>query len=98
MFVVTVLFRVKAGHEEVFEAAILENAKLSVQDEPGCQQFDVCKGPDGQIFLYEIYDDEAAFKAHTQTPHFVDFDAKSAPWTADKLVGIYNRVGANSAD
>ena len=47
-------------------------AKGSVGDEPGCLRFDVIQdGVDAkQIWLYEVYRDEAAFQAHTQAPHF----------------------------
>jgi quinol monooxygenase YgiN len=45
----------------------------------GCRQFDVCESADGsQIFLYEIYDSEAAFKAHLATDHFVRFNELTA--------------------
>ena len=65
---------------ERFRRLINENARASVRDEPGCRQFDVVV-PDGEpdsIFLYEIYDDAAAFDAHKKTPHFAQFDRDSA--------------------
>ena len=99
MFVVIVFFEAKAAHVEDFRQAILINAKASVDDEPGCQQFDVAQDPKdaAAFFLYEIYDDEAAFKAHIATPHFKHFDALSAPWVKDKKVMTFGRIGANHA-
>ena len=99
MFVVIVFFEAKAAHVEEFKAAITINAKASVDDEPGCRQFDVAQDPNdpAQFFLYEIYDDEAAFKAHLASDHFKHFDQISAPWTADKKVMTFERFAANSA-
>jgi quinol monooxygenase YgiN len=97
MFVVVVFFEAKPEHVANFKAAILENAAASVRDEAGCRQFDVAQDaarPE-QFFLYEIYDDEAAFKAHVETAHFKSFDAASAAWVADKKVMTYGIVGAN---
>jgi quinol monooxygenase YgiN len=92
-FVVTVVFRPKAEHRMAFRTAILENAAASVKNEPGCSLFDVCESKDGQeIFLYEIYDDEAAFKAHLATAHFKQFDAKAGPWVEHKQVLTYLRL------
>ena len=44
-------------------AVVIANARASVEHEPGCSQFDVCVDPKdkSRIFLYEIYDDRAAF-------------------------------------
>ncbi|HUP97074.1 MAG TPA: putative quinol monooxygenase [Usitatibacter sp.] len=94
-FVVTVVFRVKAEHRAAFRDAVLENASASVAHEPGCSVFDVCEKEEGsEIFLYEIYDDEAAFKAHLATDHFRRFDAQVAPWVAEKRVLTYHRLNS----
>jgi len=92
-YVVTVAFRVKPEFRGAFRDAIVENASASVAREPGCSLFDVCEKADGsEVFLYEIYDDEAAFKAHLATDHFKRFDAQAAPWVLDKRVLTYNRL------
>ena len=41
MFVVTVHFSVKRNQIEQFKPLMLENARLSLELEPGCKQFDV---------------------------------------------------------
>jgi quinol monooxygenase YgiN len=47
------------------------NATATREREPGCRQFDVCtSADDGLVFLYEVYDDRAAFDAHLAAPHF----------------------------
>jgi len=99
MFVVIVFFEAKASHVDEFKEAISINAKASVENEPGCQLFDVSQDADdaASFFLYELYDDEAAFKAHVATPHFKLFDELSAPWVKDKKVLTYGLISKNRA-
>ncbi len=87
MFVVTVLFEVKPAYIEPFR-----QAKNSLELEDGCRRFDVCVDPlnVGNLFLYELYEDEAAFKTHRETDHFKQFDAEVAPWIANKRVLTYS--------
>ena len=92
-YVVTVVFRAQADKRAAFREAILENAAASVRDEPGCSVFDVCEKPDGsEIFLYEVYDDEAAFKAHLATPHYQKFNELVTPWVELKNVLPFQRI------
>jgi autoinducer 2-degrading protein len=86
VYVIVVDFTIKPEHVAAFRTAIVENARLSRESEPGCRQFDVCVDPEDatRIFLYELYDDEAAFQAHLKTAHFLEFDRASAPWVAAK--------------
>lgn len=87
-FVIIVDFRVKPGAQAAFRQLIDANATASVRDEPGCRRFDVVE-PEGEpdrILLYEIYDDLAAFEDHCRTPHFLSFEAQSAPLVDDKKV------------
>jgi quinol monooxygenase YgiN len=65
---------VKPGCAEAFLSAIKVNAADSVASEPGCLGCDVSQDrvdPE-VIYLYEIYRDDAAYDAHTQTAHFRD--------------------------
>lgn len=48
------------------------------------------------MFLYEIYDDAAAFEAHKQTAHFAVFDRESAPLVAAKEVTLGDLAYAGS--
>lgn len=61
------------GSLEPFMDAMRVNATSSVRDEPGCLVFDVLSDrSDPQVvWLYEVYEDEAAFEAHLLTPHFL---------------------------
>ncbi|WP_282047222.1 putative quinol monooxygenase [Roseibium album] len=94
MFAVTVQFQIRDGMFETFMPLMIENAKASLEGEPGCRQFDVCSDPDrpNEVFLYEIYDDAAAFQAHLKTPHFQAFDVQVAPMISEKSVATYAKV------
>lgn len=94
MYVVTVEFVAKPEHAPPFREAMIENARASREREPGCRQFDVTLDPaDGAtIFLYEVYDDRAAFEAHCASAHFRDFDERTRDWVARKTVRIYERI------
>jgi quinol monooxygenase YgiN len=66
---------------EEFLDAITENARLSVQDEPGCHRFDVVELGEGsnRFAFYEVYRDRAAFdKEHLTAPHFLAYREISA--------------------
>jgi quinol monooxygenase YgiN len=87
-YVILVEFAVHAGQEEAFDALILENARLSLKDEPGCLVFDVLtrQGSEHTVVLYEIYADREAFEAHLRAPHFHVFDEASRPLVRKKQV------------
>ena len=91
MFVVAVTFIAKPDKAEAFRDRVRRQAAESLDREPGCHRFDVCADPESpeRIFLYELYSDEAAFKAHLETQHFKDFDHDVAPWIEDKTVATW---------
>ena len=94
MFAVVVEFTVKPEHADAFLQLILDNASASLQTEPGCKQFDVATDASrpGEVFLYELYTDAAAFEAHLKTSHFAGFDAESNHMIAEKVAKTYDRV------
>ena len=93
MYVVTVLFEPRPGRALDLRAALLDNARASRESERGCRQFDVCVEPaTGSIFLYELYDDRAAFDSHLASAHFKAFDAQVRDWVARKDVRVFERV------
>lgn len=87
MFVVTVRFTVTLGCESRFLQRVIRQAQDSLAGEAGCRRFDVCRSErdPSQIFLYEIYDDAAAFADHLQSPHFRAFEAGTRAWVAGKI-------------
>lgn len=88
MYVVTVSLMAVPGRADDLRAVLRENAARSVADEPGCHRFDVCEteGPPGRFFLYELYEDRAAFDAHLATPHYAVFRDRSAGLVQEKEV------------
>lgn len=88
MYVITVDFEIDATHLDAFLPLMVQNAAASVRDEPGCRQFEVCQDPDKptRMFLYEVYDDRAAFDTHLATPHFTAFDEATTGMIISKTV------------
>jgi quinol monooxygenase YgiN len=91
-FVITVDFTLKPGAMTAFRKLIDKNAQDSCADEPGCRRFDVLvpTEPGDKVFLYEIYDDRAAFDVHLKTPHFDAFNRESEGLVISKTVVQYN--------
>ncbi len=94
MYVVIVFFESKPEHTAAFRAALLTQARNSVEKEAGCRQFDVAQDPldTNAFFLYETYDDEAAFKLHLESPHYLSFNEHVTPMTASKRVLKYDLI------
>ena len=82
MYIIIAPIQIKEGFKEQYINGMIENARGAVHDEPGCMRFDVIQdASDGnRIWLYEVYRDEEAFQAHTQSPHFIKFREASADW------------------
>ena len=94
MYVVTVHFYVKPDHVADFQAAMLVNARSSVEKEPGCRRFDVTvdeKDP-AHFFLFEVYDDEAAFQKHMTMDHFATVNQVIEPFIVDKSFAMFHMV------
>lgn len=96
MFAVVVTFKLSDGTDAQFLPLMEANAKRSLAEEPECHRFDVCTNPNrpGEVFLYELYTDEAAFEAHLESAHFQEFDAATADHVAAKDVRTFTRVAS----
>ena len=94
MFAVVVRIETKAGTMASFLPLMMENARASLRDEPGCLRFDVLTDADrpDEVMLYELYEDAAAFDAHRETPHYARFDAGVAEMVAEKHVTTWRGV------
>ncbi len=92
LFAITVDFTLQPGSLKAFRTLIDRNAKDSCADEPGCRRFDVLvpENTTDRVFLYEIYDDRAAFDAHIKTRHYDVFNRESAPHVLLKDVTAYD--------
>jgi len=88
VYVIVVDFKIKPERLADFMPLMLENARASRETEPGCRVFDVCVDPkkETSVFLYEVYDDRAAFDAHLASAHFKRFDAEVIDMVASRQV------------
>ena len=70
-YVVTAKWTAKEGEEETVLDAIKKLTPAS-RDEPGNRYYQATRDPDDPcvFFLFEIYDDEDAYKAHGASEHF----------------------------
>jgi quinol monooxygenase YgiN len=93
MFVLSVNIRIKPENVDVGLRKALENAR-EARKEPGCRHFDVLVDPKDRtrVMLYEIYDDEKAFEAHQQTPHFKKYVAEAVPLLASRERQVWKRL------
>ncbi|MCL4861746.1 MAG: antibiotic biosynthesis monooxygenase [Caldilineaceae bacterium] len=85
MYVIIAPIQIKEGFKEKFVEAMLDDAKGSVNNEPGCLRFDVIQdaADPNRIWLYEVYVDEAAFQAHLEAPHFIKWRDTVKDWRAE---------------
>ena len=80
-----------------FLEAIKENGANAVK-ESGCREFNitVLANNPNHVFLYEVYDNEAALAAHRNTDHFKKYSAATANMIADRSVRAMSVVAFNS--
>jgi autoinducer 2-degrading protein len=92
-FALQVEIRIKPENVEAFMAKCLENGR-EARKEPGCRTFDVLVDPNdkAKVMLYEVYDDEKAFEAHQQTPHFKKYLAEAVPLLASRQRHVWKRA------
>jgi autoinducer 2-degrading protein len=84
------------GEIDKFLAALKENGAASVK-EPGCREFNihVLAGNPNHVFIYEIYDNEAALQSHRQTEHFKKYAATTANMVAKREPRAMTSVALN---
>ena len=94
MFVVTVEFLIHPGQEALFLARLHQQASDSLFKEVACRQFDVCVTPQNprKVFLYELYETEAAFLQHLESDHYKAFDREASDLIETKVVQTWQRT------
>ena len=94
MFVLSVSIRIKPENVDVWMKKALENA-AAARKEPGCRQFEVLVDPADRtkVMLFEVYDDDKAFEAHQQTPHFRKYLAEAVPLLASRERQVWKKAG-----
>jgi (4S)-4-hydroxy-5-phosphonooxypentane-2,3-dione isomerase len=97
MFVNAVDLDIVPAEREKFLAAITENGMASVK-EPGCRRFDILNlaSDPNHFLLYEIYDNEAALKAHRETEHFKKYMAATAKMIAKRDARPMSVIASNA--
>jgi (4S)-4-hydroxy-5-phosphonooxypentane-2,3-dione isomerase len=97
MYVNSVDLDIVPAERENFLAAIKENGAAAVT-EPGCKRFDILNlGSDPNHFLlYEVYENEAALKAHRETDHFKKFAATVGKMIAKREARAMTVVVSNA--
>jgi (4S)-4-hydroxy-5-phosphonooxypentane-2,3-dione isomerase len=97
MFVNAVDLDIVPAERDNFLAAIKENGAAAAT-EPGCKRFDILNlGSDpNHFFLYEVYDNEAAFRAHRETDHFKKYMATTGKMVAKRDARQMSVVAANA--
>lgn len=95
MFVVTVHLKIVPEKVAEFRPVASQHARNSLTKEPGCQRFDVSFDPanESQVFIYELYSDEAAFQAHASSEHFNWFKETAGPWIAEQQLNTWQLAG-----
>lgn len=81
-----------------FEKAILINAQASLNHEPGCDRFDVCKDKNNPtvFYLYEIYRDQKAIDAHFASPHYLAMKETVKDWVISCEVKQFTLINSQA--
>jgi autoinducer 2-degrading protein len=92
-FILAVDLQIKPENVEKFMAGLLANAR-EARKEPGCRQFEalIDTSDPTKVMLFEVYDDEKAFEAHQQTPHFKKYLADAVPLLAARQRHVLKRA------
>ena len=97
MFVNAVDLDIVPAERENYLAAIKENGAATAK-EPGCRRFDIMNlaSDPNHFFLYEVYDNEAALKAHRETEHFKKYQATTGKMVAKREARPMSVIAANA--
>lgn len=89
----------KPGMEAKFKEEMTAQAKRCLANEPGCLQFDVAQDPKEptRFVMLEVYKDDAAIKAHTDSEHFKNFRPVVTELVADRKIEMLNVVSDGKA-
>jgi quinol monooxygenase YgiN len=89
----------KPGKEAEFEEKMTAQARRCLANEPGCLQFDVAQDPKDPVrfVMLEVYKDDDAIKAHTDSQHFKDFRPVVSDLVADRKVEVLHVVSDGKA-
>ena len=88
MIALIVTIQIKPDHREAFMESMMDDARGSNNDEPGCLRFDVLQDNEdpNKIHLYEVYKDQAAVDAHRAAPHYTKWRETVQDWFDGEIV------------
>lgn len=83
-------FDLKPGALGQFLEIMTSHARLTLEQEPGCRQFDVLRPEtdENRILLVEVYDDRAAYEAHRQGHRMPGVNAALEPLLVGRKVTV----------
>jgi quinol monooxygenase YgiN len=88
MIALIATIQIKPENQKAFMESMLDDARGSNHDEPGCLRFDVLQDSEDphRIHLYEVYKDQAALDAHRRAPHLIKWRETVKDWFASATV------------
>ena len=89
-YAVAAIWTAKSGHEQDI-AHVLEAMTPLSRAEPGCHHYQAHRSLDDPrtFFLYEVYEDKAAFEAHASSEHFEQYVKNGAVQLLDVRERIF---------
>ncbi len=83
------------SERDKFLEAIAEDAVATIK-EPGCLQFDVLvlANDPNHLFLYEVYESEAAFRAHRESDYFKKYTETTAKMVAKRVTRAMTAISS----
>lgn len=94
LYVNAVDIDVVPGKIEDYLVAIKEVGAASIKSEPGCSEFDITvsqKDPN-HLFIFEVYENAAAFDAHLKSDHYKKYAATAKDVVAKREVHSLSSV------
>jgi autoinducer 2-degrading protein len=94
LYINAVSIDVAPGQIENYLAAIKEVGTATIKTEPGCSEFDITvsqKDPN-HLFIFEVYDNSAAFDTHLKTDHYRKYAATAKDIVAKREVDPLSSV------
>ena len=87
------------SERDKFLEAIAEDAAATIK-EPGCLRFDVLvlANDPNHLFLYEIYESEAAFRAHRESDYFKKYAETTANMVAKRVTRAMKVISSAQKD
>jgi (4S)-4-hydroxy-5-phosphonooxypentane-2,3-dione isomerase len=84
-------FELQPGAAESFDRLLRPHAEASLKTEPGCRRFEILRPiredgtlEDDRRVLFELYADDAAYRAHIATPRLAEVRKAYEPLVRNK--------------